>query len=246
MTQVLLLGGTFDAHVLSNRLDAAGIACTYSFAGATQSRREQALPTRVGGFGGIVGLTHYLQAHKISHVIDATHPFAAQMSRHAIAACGALGIPLLSMERPPWQATAHDQWTHVADMEAAACTLRPHHHRVFLAIGRKQLPMFASLSASHHFLLRVVDQPDAPLLPAPHALIVERGPFQLDDELALIRTHAIDCIISKNAGGKDTYAKIKAARQLHLPVIMVNRPSLPQRMQCETPEEAMQWLRSQL
>ncbi|MBF5006287.1 cobalt-precorrin-6A reductase [Diaphorobacter caeni] len=246
MTQVLLLGGTFDAHVLSNRLHAAGISGIYSFAGATQSRREQALPTRVGGFGGIDGLTKYLQAHRISHVIDATHPFAAQMSRHAIEACKALGIPLLSMERPAWQAMADDQWTHVPDMEAAAKALQSQHRHVFLAIGRKQLPVFVPLSELHHFVLRVVDEPQAPLLPAPHELIVARGPFQLQDELALLRTHAIDCIVSKNAGGQDTYAKIEAARQLRLPVIMVNRPSLPERTQCATPEEAMQWLRGRL
>lgn len=240
---MLLLGGTFDAHVLSTQLHDSGIPATYSYAGATLTRRTPALPTRVGGFGGVDGLMHYLQEHRISHVIDATHPFAAQMSRHAIAACGALGIPLLSMERPAWQARIDDQWTHVADMDAAASALPTSSHSIFLAIGRKQLAAFASQAASHRFVLRVIDEPETPLLPGDHDLIVARGPFALEDELALLRQHAVECIVSKNAGGPDTYAKIAAARQLRIPVIMVDRPSLPLRTQCETPEQAMHWLR---
>lgn len=246
MTQVLLLGGTFDAHVLSAQLHAAGVAAIYSYAGVTQTRRTPALPSRVGGFGGVAGLVQYLQQQKITHVIDATHPFAAQMSRNAISACAALGIPLLSMERPAWQATPADQWTHVPDMAAAAEALSPRCQRVFLAIGRKQLAVFACKAGLHHFVLRVIDPPDAalPLPDASYELLIARGPFHLDDELALLQRHAVDCIVSKNAGGADTYAKIEAARELGIPVIMVDRPRLPARMQCATPQQAMEWLGS--
>lgn len=236
-----------NAHVLATQLHAAGVPAIYSYAGATLTPRSTALPTRVGGFGGIAGLMQYLQAQRITHVIDATHPFAAQMSRHAISACGALGIPLLAMERPAWQAQPGDQWLQVPDMAAAAQTLTPAMQRVFLAIGRKQLAAFTPQAARHHFVLRVIDPTDAPL-PLPissYELLIARGPFQLADERALLQRHAIDCIVSKNAGGADTYAKIEAARELGVPVIMVDRPLLPARMRCETPQQAMEWLASQ-
>ncbi|MEX8193689.1 cobalt-precorrin-6A reductase [Comamonas guangdongensis] len=245
MTQVLLLGGTFDAHVLSNLLHEAGVPAIYSYAGATQTRRLPALPMRVGGFGGVRGLLQYLRAHRISHVIDATHPFAAQMSANAIAACAEAGVPLLSMERPAWQAHAQDRWIHVPDMAAAACMLRPEFQRVFLAIGRKQLAAFAGKTDARRFVLRVIDQleEDLPLPASSYELIVARGPFQLGDELELLKQRAIDCIVSKNAGGADTYAKIEAARALGIPVIMVDRPLLTRREQCQTPQQAMDWLR---
>lgn len=248
MTQVLLLGGTFDAYVLSTKLHESGIAAVYSYAGATQTRRTPALPMRVGGFGGVEGLLAYLRDKQVTHVIDATHPFAAQMSRNAIDACAAAGIPLLSMERPGWSLQAGDRWIQVPDMAAAAQALQPGDGRVFLAIGRKQLAAFAGKAEQHHFVLRVVDQTEEALpLPADrYELIVARGPFQIEDEIALLKRHAIDCIVSKNAGGADTYAKIAAARALQIPVIMVDRPQLPQRPQCQTPEQAMSWLKKSL
>lgn len=247
MTQVLLLGGTFDAYILSTLLHEAGVQAIYSYAGATQTRRTPALPVRVGGFGGVQGLVDYLSAHHITHVIDATHPFAAQMSANAIAACARLNLPLLSMERPAWQAQPGDQWQHVPDMAAAAQVLSRSLKRVFLAIGRKQLAAFAGLDDQHQFVLRVIDQ-EGGVLPLPassYELIVARGPFRLADELALLGQYRIDCIVSKNAGGADTYAKIEAARQLGIPVIMVDRPVLAPRTQCQSPQQAMEWLRRQ-
>ncbi|KKI13020.1 cobalt-precorrin-6X reductase [Comamonas thiooxydans] len=247
MTQVLLLGGTFDAYILSTLLHEAGVQAIYSYAGATQTRRTPALPVRVGGFGGVQGLVDYLSAHHITHVIDATHPFAAQMSANAIAACAQLDLPLLSMERPAWQAQPGDQWQHVPDMAAAAQVLSRSLKRVFLAIGRKQLAAFAGLDDQHQFVLRVIDQEGGalPLPASSYELIVARGPFRLTDELALLGQYRIDCIVSKNAGGADTYAKIEAARQLGIPVIMVDRPVLAPRTQCQSPQQAMEWLRRQ-
>ena len=241
MTQVLLLGGTHDAQILATRLHEAGVAATYSYAGVTQSRRQPALPTRVGGFGGVAGLVQYLREHRITHVVDATHPFAAQMSANAVAACHEIGLPLLAMERPAWQAQPGDRWSHVPDMAAAAAALPPTPHRVFLAIGRKQLAAFASHTA-HRYLVRVVDAPETPLQLAHCDVVVARGPFAVADELALLRHHAIEMVVSKNAGGPDTQAKLDAARALQLPVILVERPLLPARLRCETPQQAMDWL----
>lgn len=227
--------------MLAASLHRANIQATYSYAGATRSPRATPLPTRVGGFGGTAGLIAYLQAQRITQLIDATHPFAAQMSQHAIEACAATGIPLLALERPAWAPVPGDLWTEVPDMAAAAQALQPQHRKVFLAIGRKQLGAFSS-APDHDYLLRVVDPlDDAPALPR-HTTLVGRGPFALADELAMLRAHAVDCVVSKNAGGPDTYAKIEAARLLQLPVILVARPVLPARARCETPEQAMQWL----
>ena len=227
--------------MLAARLHHANIQATYSYAGATRAPRATPLPTRMGGFGGTAGLVDYLRTQRITHLIDATHPFAAQMSQHAISACAALGIPLLALERPAWAPVPGDRWINVPDMAAAAAALQPQHRRVFLAIGRKQLGAFAS-APDHDYLLRVVDPlDDAPALPR-HTTRVARGPFALADELALLRQHAIDCVVSKNAGGPDTYAKIEAARLLQLPVILVARPVLPARTRCDTPEQALQWL----
>ena len=132
-------------------------------------------------------------------------------------------------------------------MAAAARALEARFKNVFLAIGRKQLAAFAGQAATHHFVLRVVDQTDEvlPLSPSSYQLIVARGPFALDDEIALLQRHDVDCIVSKNAGGTDTYAKIEAARALQIPVIMVSRPQLPARLQCQTPQQAMDWLTGQ-
>ena len=243
MTHVLLLGGTTGASQLARALHQAGVPAVFSYAGVTQAPLAQPLPVRVGGFGGVRGLVQYMADHGITHVVDATHPFAAQMSLNAIEACAAAGIPLLALERPAWAPVPGDQWTEVPDMAAAAQALQPQHRRVFLAIGRKQLAAFSS-APDHDYLLRVVDPLDeAPALPRHHTLVA-RGPFALADELAMLRAHAIDCVVSKNAGGPDTYAKIEAARLLQLPVILVARPALPERTRCETPAQAMQWLAS--
>lgn len=218
----------------------AGLSAIYSYAGVTQSPKAVVLPTRIGGFGGVGGLCHFLREQEITHVVDATHPFAAQMSAHAIEACEILGIPLLSLERPQWQRHTDDIWIDVPDMAAAAAALPQAPSRVFLAIGRKQLAAFAS-QTKHDYLLRVIDAPEQLPL-ARHTCVVARGPFDLSDEIDLLRLHRIQCMVSKNAGGTDTYAKIEAARMLQLPVIMVRRPNLPEREQCETPQQALAWL----
>ena len=232
---------------MARLLAGAGLPAVFSYAGRTAAPVAQPLPIRVGGFGGVEGLTAFLRREAISHVIDATHPFAAQMSANAIAACAQLDLPLLSMERPAWQAQPGDQWQHVPDMAAAAQALSRSLKRVFLAIGRKQLAAFAGLADEHQFVLRVIDQEGGalPLPASSYELIVARGPFRLADELALLGQYRIDCIVSKNAGGADTYAKIEAARQLGIPVIMVDRPVLEPRTQCQSPQQAMEWLRRQ-
>lgn len=234
------MGGTTEASLAAAALAQAGADAVFSYAGRTETPARQPLPTRVGGFGGALGLQEYLRAHAITHVIDATHPFAAQMSHNAHAACTALGLPLLALERAPWVAGAGDDWRHVGDIAGAVAALPTQPARVFLAIGKQNLDAFAALP-QHYFLLRLVDAPAAPPLPNA-AVIIAKGPFDVAGDTALLRAHAITHIIAKNAGGQGAQAKLAAARALRLPVIMIARPDVPLRETVGTVAAMMDWL----
>lgn len=213
----------------------------FSYAGRTDAPVAQPLPMRVGGFGGVAGLADYLRREGITHVVDATHPFAAQMSRNAIAACAETGTPLIALERAPWQAQAGDDWRHVADIDAAVAALPDDPARVFLAIGKQTLAPFAA-KAQHHYLLRLVDPPEAPP-PLPKAtVVINRGPFDAAADTALLREHGITHIVAKNAGGAGAEAKLIAARALRLPVILIDRPALPPRRVVATVDGVMAWI----
>lgn len=239
-TRVLLLGGTSEASQLAHALHEAQVDAVFSYAGRTQSPAAQPLPTRVGGFGGVAGLQAWLQAQCITQVVDATHPFAAQMSGNAAQACAAAGLPLLAFERPAWGAQAGDQWQCVADIAGAVAALPQASARVFLAIGRQNLLPF-SRCAQHHYLLRLVDvAPDVPLADA--QVVIARGPFTVEGDRALLQEHGITHIVAKNSGGNGAQAKLEAARSLGLPVIMISRPKLPLRRTAATVAEVMAWL----
>jgi precorrin-6A/cobalt-precorrin-6A reductase len=186
-------------------------------------------------------LSVYLVQEKITHIVDATHPFAAQMSRNAVEAAGACGMPLVALQRLAWQATPDDRWTMVPDMEAAVDALPQAAICVFLAIGRQHVASFTR-APQHRYLLRLVDQPTE-ALPLPNAeIVISRGPFRVEDDLNLMRRHGVQVVVAKNSGGVGARAKIDAARMLGLPVIMIDRPALPDRATCETVAEVMEWL----
>lgn len=238
--RVLLLGGTTEASLLARALAQRGVDAVFSYAGRTESPVAQPLPTRIGGFGGVAGLVAYLQAEAISHVVDATHPFAAQMSRNAIAACDVAGVPLLGFERAAWVAGDGDDWQRVPDILGAVAALPDAPARVFLAIGKQHLADFAG-KPQHHYLLRLVDAPGA--LPLPDATaVIARGPFDLAGDLALLREHQITHIVAKNSGGSGARAKLDAARVLGLPVVMIDRPHLPPRRVVDSVAQVMGWL----
>ncbi|PJF11257.1 cobalt-precorrin-6A reductase [Pseudorhodobacter sp. MZDSW-24AT] len=241
MTRILLLGGTTEASLMARELAQAGVTAVFSYAGRTEHPVAQPLPMRVGGFGGVAGLVAYLKAEGISHVIDATHPFAAQMSRNAIAACAQTGTPLIGLERAPWQAQAGDRWQTVAGNAGALRALPQAPARVFLAIGKQGLAAFAA-APQHHYLLRLVDPPAAPLPLAQATVVIARGPFDVAGDSALLRDHAITHIIAKNAGGSGAEAKLLAARALGLPVILIDRPELPPRHVVASVGAVMAWL----
>lgn len=239
--RVLLLGGTTEANQISRALAKAGIAGVYSYAGRTATPVPQPLPTRVGGFGGVAGLADYIRQERITHVIDATHPFASQMSGHAVEACTMTSTPLIAFLRDPWMEVPGDQWQHVDSFESAARALPDRPARIFLAIGRQHLAPFAA-RPQHFYLLRLVDVLDT-AMPLPNAeIVLARGPFTIEGDLALLRDHGITHVVTRNAGGEGAKAKLDAARARGLPVIMIDRPGLPQRGTAQSVDEVMRWL----
>ncbi|MEI4232953.1 cobalt-precorrin-6A reductase [Roseovarius sp. D22-M7] len=238
---LLILAGTTEATALARAVADRGLQATLSFAGRVAHPADQPLPRRVGGFGGVPGLKAYLHAARVTHVIDATHPFAAQMSRNAAAACAEVGVPLLTLTRPPWTPQAGDDWIRVADIAGAVAALDRPRTRVMLAVGRMHLADFAP-NPQHAYLLRLVDPPDGPL-PLPEAeVVVDRGPFTADADRALIVRHGTQLVVSKNSGGSGAYAKIAAARALGLPVVMIDRPETPARAEVHDVAAALDWL----
>lgn len=213
----------------------------YSYAGRTEAPVRQPLPQRVGGFGGVAGLVDYLRAEGMTHVVDATHPFAAQMSKNAAEAAEITGIPLIVLERPAWVPGPGDRWISVQTGAEAAGALPDAPCRVFLAIGRQGLGDFAG-APQHDYLLRLVDAPTDPL-PLPRARVVlGRGPFRVEDDLALMRDHGTQVVVAKNAGGEGARAKLDAARALGLTVVMIERPALPHRPVSATVQGVLDWL----
>ncbi len=240
--RLLILGGTTEARALASALAGADdIDAILSLAGRTQNPLRSPLVTRVGGFGGVDGLSAYLEAEHIDAVIDATHPFAAQMSRHARAACQGAGIPLLVFTRAEWTRREGDRWRDVSTMEEAAQALGTQPRTVFLTQGRQQLaPFFSALQ--HRYLVRAIDRPaEIDALPR-HRLILARGPFDLAAEESLMRDEGVELVVAKNSGGAATYAKIEAARNLGLTVVMVRRPSKPAGEETTRLEEALAWI----
>lgn len=217
------------------------IDAIYSYAGRTQIPLGHTLPTRIGGFGGVEGLADFIAQERITHVIDATHPFAAEMSRHAVEACAMTGVPLLALERAPWIRTRNDNWIEAADINAAVTALPEKAARVFLAIGRQHIAPFAA-KPQHAYTLRFVDSPDGalPLLNA--ELIISRGPFTIEGDRELMRLRGIELLVARNSGGTGARAKIDAARELGLAVIMIARPALPERPRVERIEDVLAWL----
>lgn len=239
---MLLLGGTTDARRLAGRLAGrADLHVILSLAGRTENPAPQPVPVRVGGFGGAEGLARFLVAERIGAVVDATHPYAAIISRNAAAACTQAGVPLLALRRPPWGMQAGDRWREVEDVAGAMAALGAASRRVFLALGRNEVRAFEA-APQHSYLVRSVD-PVVPPLDVPHArYVVARGPFVEDAERALLQAHGIEMIVAKNSGGMATYAKIAAARALGIEVLLLRRPELPNVEAVESAEAALAWL----
>lgn len=238
--RVLLLGGTAEARALAARLH-PGVAVISSLAGRVP---DPALPVgevRVGGFGGADGLRDWLAGNAITAVVDATHPFAATITANAALACRQLGLPNLVLHRPAWE--PGDAITVPSDTAAADVVAAEGFSRVFLTTGRSGAAAFAASDA--WFLIRVVTAPDPADLPARHELLFSRGPYRYDDERALLAEHRIEALVTKNSGGALTRAKLDAARDAGVPVVMIERPALPAGVETvATAADAEAWLLS--
>ena len=238
--RILILGGTGEARELAAALVAAGVDVLSSLAGRVRQPRLPEGPVRVGGFGGVEGLAAFLRAERITGVIDATHPFAGQITAHAAQAAARAGVPLLVLRRPEWEDDS--SWDVVPDIRAAAGAVRAWPgESVFLTTGRRDLDAFA-VDDRHRFLVRTVDPPDGPV-PAHMTLVLDRGPYTVEGESALMRDHGVGLLVTKNSGGPMTAAKLRAARDLGVQVLMVARPPLPPVVPTVTTvAEAVRWL----
>jgi precorrin-6A/cobalt-precorrin-6A reductase len=237
--QVLVLGGTGEARRLAEALVARGTGVLSSLAGRTAAPVLPPGEVRIGGFGGAEGLAAWLRANPVRAAVDATHPFAAAITTHAARAAAATGTPLLRLQRPGWTAQPGDDWRWVDSLEQAADAVAGFGH-VFLTTGRTGLGAFAGLA--QEVLVRSVDPPEPPLPPRT-TVVLERGPFTVEEELALMRGHGVDVVVTKDSGGHLTEAKLVAARRLGLPVVLVRRPPLPPGVPTvATVEEALAWV----
>ncbi|MET9534509.1 MULTISPECIES: cobalt-precorrin-6A reductase [unclassified Streptomyces] len=238
---VLILGGTTEARRVAADLH-PGVRVTSSLAGRVARPVLPPGEVRIGGFGGAGGLAQWLREHEVDALIDATHPFAGTISFNAASAAATAHVPLLALRRPGWVAGDADDWHPADSLEQAAAMLPALGHRIFLTTGRMGLAAFAALDGLW-FLVRSVD---APLPPHPLHMetLLDRGPFALDGERALLRDHRIDVLVTKDSGGPATAAKLTAAREAGLPVVVVRRPAVPEGVQVAgTPGEAARWVR---
>ncbi len=245
MKRVLILGGTGDAAAAIAQIAALPqVETIASLAGRTPKPNIPGSgQVRMGGFGGVTGLVAFLRDEKIDLLVDATHPFAAQISRNAAEAGLIVGIPRVLLNRPGWTKQADDRWIEVADHAAAAAILPGLAERVFLTIGRQELAAFADLTQLW-FLMRMITPPGLSIPPG--EVILQQGPFSVADEIALMRKYQVAAIVSKNSGGPATYAKIIAARELNLPVVMIPRPLLPEGEVVQDVTAVVDWVRRQL
>jgi precorrin-6A/cobalt-precorrin-6A reductase len=243
-TRILILGGTGEAAALARAvLHRFGDVVEVTTALAGRTRHPGPIPgqVRIGGFGGVAGLAEYLLAQKIDRVIDATHPFAANISSAARLACDRVRVPRLLLLRPAWRRHPLDRWIEVDTIEAAAQIVGRVGRRALLTVGASEVAAFTT-ATSVRFVVRLIDPPRDPLPLRFHEVVLGRGPFRLSDECHLLQRHAIDVLVCKASGGTATEAKLIAARELSLPIIMVRRPPVERGLSVDTVEGAIDWL----
>ena len=242
MGRLLILGGTRDSVDLASAAAALdGIDVVYSLAGVTANPNLPECEVRRGGFGGPGGLLEYIVAHAFDAVIDATHPFAGKIAANAHAACSDAGVPRLKFLRSPWCPTYGDDWIEAASVGDAVSYLRNHPGTVFLTVGTREISAFVGLD-NCRFVVRYIHAPKCGVPLKNFAFVVDRGPFEEAAEIQLMRAYDVEYLVSKNSGGDGAAAKLAAARALHIPVIMINRPDPPPGARAETQTDVLGWL----
>ncbi len=235
------MGGTSEARKLCHQVSERKTDAIVSFAGRVTNIESQPLPTRTGGFGGVLGLVDFIVQRKISHLVDATHPFSANISENAIEAARLTGVRFATLERPAWVPCPDDNWFRVKSVEEAIDTLSDQKDRIFLAIGRKNILGFLNRKANF-YLLRVVETAPEISSKSDYKIIYGKGPYKFENDKKILIDYNITKIIAKNSGGVGSRAKIDAARVLEIPVVMIDRPKISYRKIFETVEETMDWL----
>ena len=226
---IVILGGTTEARRLADQLvDDHGdtLRVITSLAGRTQNPKLPKGEVRTGGFGGADGLAAYLKEIKADLLIDATHPYAAQISAHAAEAANAASVHRLMLDRPAWQAVTGDRWTQVPDIARAVAEISRKSDACLITTGINDLAAFTPIITTKLFV-RLIEAPSKPLPIADVEIVIGKPPYRKDEEIALLRLLGIDLMVSKNAGGDGTYAKLEAARALGIEVIMIDRPAIP-------------------
>lgn len=237
--RVLILGGTGEAAALARALAGAGWAAPIlSLAGLTDAAPVEGVVMRSGGFGGVGGLAAYLRGTGVAALVDATHPFAARISEHAVRACSAAGVPRFRLQRAAWQLELGDRWHAVANLAEGLDWLRPVTWRVFATLGRRALPELGR-APGFTFVVRGIVRPES--VPENVVWVSARPPFPVAAEVALFRRHEVGALFVQASGGEVTYAKVAAARELGLPVAMLTRPQPPAGAAGSVPE-ALAWL----
>ena len=252
--KLLILGGTREAYQLAENLDKQlpqeNLNFISSLAGSTKKPNIPAGKFRTGGFGGLAGLKNFLVKEKISLLVDATHPFAENISKNALLASTDLGLPFLVLNRPPWVKHSNDQWIEVSSLKNAVKYLKNVEKKtgslfstgsIFLTTGNKELWLFQNF-LNYHFLVRTVEEPELVSEWPQATFLKDRGPYTLENEIKLLEKHKISMLVAKNSGGISTYAKIEAARHLKIPVLMVRRPEMITAKSCQTVNEAVDWV----
>ena len=242
--RLLILGGTGESAALAREAVAAlesQIEVVTSLAGRTRAPAPVPGEVRVGGFGGAEGLAEYLAHERFDLLVDATHPFAETISANARNACARVGTQRLILARPPWRRRPGDRWIEVDGVAEAAVELADRSGRAFLTVGGRELAHFSPLNGLF-CLVRLIEPPASPLPLANYAVVTGRGPFTVAEERRLLAMNRIDIVVSKASGGEATYAKIAAARELELPVILVRRPPMPEGEQVTSVSAALAWI----
>ena len=246
--RLLILGGTTEGRALAEAATVRfgpSLSVISALAGRTRAPILPAGDVRIGGFGGADGLAAYLKEERIALLIDATHPYATQISAQACEAAAKAGTQHLVLLRPPWQPLPGDRWIDAATVEEAVEAIPAEAARVFLTVGVRALAPFAARPGLW-FLVRLVDEPAEPIQLTRHRLICARGPFAEEDERVLLADHRIDCLVTRASGGEATVAKLAAARALGLPVVMVRRPPPPPGPSASSVEDALTWIEERL
>ena len=252
--KLLILGGTHEAYSLAEYLTSnfpsEKLITVSSLSGATSNPKIPAGLVKIGGFGGFLGLKNYLINENISIVVNATHPYATQISENSNAVAKEIGISYFRLSRPPWEKFCGDQWIDVPNIENAANYLIENEKsllnnlstlNIFLTTGARELNFFKKCN-SYNFFVRTVDVPYNNAMLPNAKFLQERGPFLFDNEVSLFQKYSIKLLITKNSGGSPTYAKIEASRKLNIPIIMVRRPISPSSETCFSLDETIEWI----